>query len=344
MNRMGLPGILMLLMLLAWPRAAHADTTCTATATAVAFGNVGNMAGSATPASMGISITCATSGLTLLANVRVRLCVGIGSGSAGTTLLPTRQLANASGDTLAFQLYTDAAQQVPWGLLQGGAPPAQDLQISYSAPLLGGSTTTSTTVYGLVPANQSLATGTYSSSFNQANVTLTYAYNEVVIGTPTMPASCTAPAATNRKTAINSFPFTATATVLPQCGSYLVTDMDFGSAAGRIGSAIDQTAQLTLTCVRRTPFNVSLDNGLYASAGTRRMRHATSSTAFIPYELYRNAARTQRWGNAIGTDTVAGTGTGVAQQITIHGRAPATGGALPVAGNYSDRITVTITY
>lgn len=333
-----------LLLLVTWAPQVRADTTCTAVASQVAFGNISNMAAAATPASMGVQITCSTSGLTLLANVRVRLCVGIGSGSASSAILPARQLVNTSGDSLAFQLYTDAAHQTTWGLLPGGTPPAQDLQLSYAAPLLGGSGSITTTVYGLVPANQSLATGTYSSSFNTANVTLSYAYNEVLLGTPTMPTSCTAAAATNRKTASNSFPFTATATVLPQCGSYLVSDMDFGNATGRIATPINQTAQLTLTCVRRTPFNVALDNGENASGSTRRMRNASSSTALIPYELYRDAARTLRWGNTVGSDTVPGTGTGTAQQITIYGRAPATSGALPVAGSYSDRVTVTITY
>lgn len=344
MTRAAWLGVLVMLVLLAWPGSARANTTCTATASAVAFGNISNMAASATPANMGVTITCTTGGLTLLANVRVRLCVGIGSGSASTAVLPTRQMTNANADTLAFQLYTDAARQVPWGLLQGGSPPAQDLQLSYAAPLLGGSGSVTTTVYGQVPANQTLATGSYSSAFNTGNVTLTYAYNEVLLGTPTMPGSCTDATATNRKSASNAFPFSATATVLPQCGSYLVTDMDFGTAAGRIATPINQTAQLTLTCVRRTAFNVSLDNGLHAAGSTRRMRHATTTTAFIPYELYRDSARLQRWGNTVGTDVVAGTGTGVAQQVTIYGRAPAITGALPVAGNYADRITVTITY
>ena len=344
MIRPGVLAVLVLLVLLAWPRTTRADTTCTAAATTMAFGNISNNAASATPSTMGITITCATRGLTLLANVRVRLCVGIGSGSASSAVLPFRQMANASGDALAFQLYADAARQVPWGLLQGGSPPAQDVQLSYSAPLLGGSGSGTATVYGLVPASQTLASGSYSSAFSAGNVTLTYAYNEVTIGTPTVPASCTAAAATNRKSATNSFPFTATATVLPQCGSYLVTDMEFGTVAGRISAPIDQTAQLTLTCVRRTAFNVSLDNGLHALGSTRRMRHATNTAAFIPYELYRDSARQQRWGNMLGSDVVAGVGTGVAQQVSIYGRAPATTGALPVAGNYADRITVTITY
>lgn len=344
MTRPALLGALVLLMLLAWPPAAQADTTCTAAATTMAFGNISNTAAAATPSTMGITITCSTSGLTVLADVRVRLCVGIGSGSASTAVLPLRRMLNPSGDALAFQLYTDAARQVPWGLLQGGSPPAQDVQLGYAAPLLGGSATATTTVYGSVPANQILASGSYSSAFNAGNVTLTYAYNEVLVGTPTMPASCSAAAATNRKSATNSFPFSATATVLPQCGSYLVTDMEFGTVTGRIAAPIDQTAQLTLTCARRTAFNVALDNGLHALGSTRRMRHATNATAFIPYELYRDSARQQRWGSTLNSDVVAGTGTGVAQQVSIYGRTPAGSGALPVAGNYADRITVTITY
>jgi len=44
----------------------------------------------------------------------------------------------------------------------------------------------------------------------------------------------------------------------------------------------------------------------------------------------------------VGTDTVAGTGTGALQSLTVYGQLPANQKVLP--GSYSDTITVTITY
>jgi len=78
----------------------------------------------------------------------------------------------------------------------------------------------------------------------------------------------------------------------------------------------------------------------------RRMRFTApdSSVYYIPYELYRDAARSPRWGNTIKTHTQAGTGTGAAQSLTVYGRAPPTTGAIPAQGSYNDVITVTITY
>jgi spore coat protein U-like protein len=62
----------------------------------------------------------------------------------------------------------------------------------------------------------------------------------------------------------------------------------------------------------------------------------------VNYSLFRNATRTQVWGQTIGTDTVTGTGTGANQALTIYGRVPAQ--AVPPPGTYTDTVTVTITY
>ena len=67
-----------------------------------------------------------------------------------------------------------------------------------------------------------------------------------------------------------------------------------------------------------------------------------SGAAQLTYALYRDAARTLNWGNTVGTDTLAGTGTGSAQASTVYGRIAA--GQLPAPGGYVDTITATITF
>ena len=57
---------------------------------------------------------------------------------------------------------------------------------------------------------------------------------------------------------------------------------------------------------------------------------------------YRDLARTLPWGSTIGTNTVAGTGTGSAQAYTAYGHVPAQ--ATPSAQTYTDTIVVTVTY
>jgi spore coat protein U-like protein len=48
------------------------------------------------------------------------------------------------------------------------------------------------------------------------------------------------------------------------------------------------------------------------------------------------------WGNTVGTDTVAATGSGAAQSYTVYGRITAQ--TTPAPGTYTDTITVTVTY
>lgn len=67
---------------------ARADTTCTASApTTLPFGTITNGASGVTDASMTITITCSTAALSLLATASVRMCIGLGTGSTGATLL-----------------------------------------------------------------------------------------------------------------------------------------------------------------------------------------------------------------------------------------------------------------
>jgi spore coat protein U-like protein len=66
-----------------------------------------------------------------------------------------------------------------------------------------------------------------------------------------------------------------------------------------------------------------------------------SGSALVPYELYQVAGGTTFWGNTPGTDTVAGTGTGSAVPLSVHGKLTSTN--FP-AGTYEDTVTATVTY
>ncbi|MEN5071513.1 spore coat U domain-containing protein [Stenotrophomonas sp. TWI1183] len=341
--------IVLAVMASCWAAPARAATTCTATPpTALAFGTITNGAATPTNATTSFTITCNTAALSLLGSASVRACLKIGTGSTGSTLLPTRSMTNATADPMAFQLYTNAARTTVWGAVPGASPPAAVVTLSYSVPLItGGSGAQSVTVYGQIPAAQVLSAGAFTSSFTAANVSLEYAYNESIIGTAQPPTLCTSTSGVSgHKTADGAFPFTVSANVLPQCSTYVTTDMDFGSNAGAISANLDRTSTIGLTCINRTAYSIGLNNGQNASGNVRRMRFTApdSSVYYIPYELYRDAARSQRWGNTINTDTQAGTGTGAAQSLTVYGRAPPTTGAIPAQGSYNDVITVTITY
>ncbi|USJ01148.1 spore coat U domain-containing protein [Xanthomonas prunicola] len=325
---------------LAPTQVARADTTCTATlGTSLAFGNVATNGTSDAVATLNVS--CSTAALSVLGYAQVSLCLDLGPGSASGGLYAPRQLRNTTGDSLDFQIYSNASRTQIWGATASTTPSPVLLTLSYGVPVItGGSQTTSVTLYGRIPANQILSIGNHTSSFGGADTVLRYSYNESVIGMPPAPSSCTA-GGSGAKTASNAFPFTASANVPARCNTYVTTDLDFGSIAGSINSAIDRTSTISLACTNRTAWNIGLDNGVNASGGTRRMRHASSAN-YVTYQLYRDAGRANLWGTTIGVDTLAGTGNGVTQTVTVYGRAP--GAQLPIAGAYNDTVTVSITY
>ena len=68
-----------------------------------------------------------------------------------------------------------------------------------------------------------------------------------------------------------------------------------------------------------------------------------NGTATLGYNLYTTTGDTTVWGDGTGsTASVAGTGTGSNQTLTVYGKIPT--GETSLSGTYSDTITATITY
>ena len=110
---------------------------------------------------------------------------------------------------------------------------------------------------------------------------------------------------------------------------------------GVLTANTDATGTLGVQCTTSTPYTVSLDAGAGTGA-TTTTRKLTAGAATVDYALYRDSARTLVWGDTIGTNTVAGTGNGSSQSLTVYARVPAQ--STPAPGSYSDAVNVTITY
>ncbi len=123
---------------------------------------------------------------------------------------------------------------------------------------------------------------------------------------------------------------------VPDWCSVSATAVNFGSY---IGSQLDSTGAVIVTCTNGTAYIIDLDYGQNYSGGNRRMIDSTS-TYFLVYDVYSDSNRTTRWDFAGGS----GTGTGTAQSHTVYGRIP--GGQLAGAGvgSYSDTIMITVNY
>lgn len=132
-----------------------------------------------------------------------------------------------------------------------------------------------------------------------------------------------------------------TATVVNNC-VVTASPMAFGTLAGLGTTNIDTSATVSLACTPDAAYDVSMDVGLNASGSQRRLVNGADAAQLIPYSLYTDAARTTAWGSAVGS-TVAGTAVGGAATLTAYGRIPSTAAAV-TAGNYSDTVTVTVTF
>ncbi|MGE4349403.1 MAG: spore coat U domain-containing protein [Candidatus Berkiella sp.] len=109
-----------------------------------------------------------------------------------------------------------------------------------------------------------------------------------------------------------------------------------------VGTEVDGQTTLDITCTAATAYTVALNagNGIGATVATRKM---TSGANTLDYALYREAARTSIWGTTEPTETVAGTGTGAAQTLTVYGKILSGQTTVP-AGTYTDTVTATITF
>ncbi|MDO5691467.1 MAG: spore coat U domain-containing protein [Pseudomonadota bacterium] len=140
------------------------------------------------------------------------------------------------------------------------------------------------------------------------------------------------------------FSITVNATVKSNCRvtTSQIPDLSFGPQS-QWNAEHDATTAFAVQCTKTTPYRIGLDAGQNAVASQRRMKWQGGAD-YIRYDLYQDAGRNSLWGNttAAPSDTVSGIGTGAARDYTVFGRVPA--GQNPAAGDYLDRVTITVSY
>jgi spore coat protein U-like protein len=134
------------------------------------------------------------------------------------------------------------------------------------------------------------------------------------------------------------------ATVATNCLLTSAT-MNFGTYTPGNGNR-NANGAVQVRCTNGMPYTVGLGTGL-APGATELNRSMQRGAVLLSYLLFRNAPRTQNWGQTLVADRVAGVGggMGVNRLHRIFGRIPDAGGnLLAVAGGYTDTVLVTITY
>ena len=113
----------------------------------------------------------------------------------------------------------------------------------------------------------------------------------------------------------------------------------FGTYDTFSASNLDSTGNIAVTCDLGTSYTVSLTPG----TGSYASRTMTSGGDVLSYNLFVDPTRQVVWGDGTGgTFTVSGAGTTMAVSHTVYGRVPS--GQNASVGNYSDSITVTVTF
>ena len=117
---------------------------------------------------------------------------------------------------------------------------------------------------------------------------------------------------------------------------------NFGNYDTLTSFPLDTTGDITITCDSDVSFIVRLDPGINSggSYSPRRMQ-LPGGTWTLGYNLYRNTARTEIWGDGT-NNTFLRTGTGSVNPtvLSVYGRIPP-GQRVPV-GNYADTVTVIV--
>jgi spore coat protein U-like protein len=120
-----------------------------------------------------------------------------------------------------------------------------------------------------------------------------------------------------------------------------------GAGAGRLhdhddsfsATPEDATGTIQIDCNPRENIQVTLSKGSSSTYTTRTLKNGTNA---LNYNLYRDSARTQIWGDGTGGSSIQSNNNVRTRTYTTYGRAPAAQDAS--VGAYSDTIIVTVIF
>ena len=213
------------------------------------------------------------------------------------TYTPRTMLNGA--ESVDYNLFLDAAGVTIWGDNSGGTVA---YEVYNGTP---GDKTFTDVIYGILPAAQDLAVGTYTDT-----VFATLSWNNGAGSRP--------PVA-----------ITITVTVIPECRVDSFS-LDFGTYDPFSATAASQSAPLKVYCTRNTTANVVLNSGSFPLGLQRRMM--SGGGVFLNYDASL----------PISSGTSTSTLVPVAGGFTVDGTVPAAQDAS--VGSYIDTLVATVNY
>lgn len=250
--------------------------------------------------------------------ITYKMCLVIDStGPSGND--PRSMISYNPETLLKYHLYYDAARayKIP-GSDRKNQAQCQTFQVEAGQ----GNPSTPIKIYGQVLAGQVVPARGYTTNSVNLKLYSTFRYGSV---TPSNEEVFANSNTGNNNLIVNS-------NYENSCLIQSATDIDFG-AVEHLKNPLFGSGLIRLACPAGTSMQVSLDNGINALGTQRRMRNAVGS--YIQYNLYKDASRSQTWqGNVFyPVDN---------QSVPVYAAVSAQ--TISTVGQYSDTITVTLTY
>jgi spore coat protein U-like protein len=249
--------------------------------------------------------TYVTGTITVKCTSNVTYYVGLNAGTTSGSTITNRRMTGPLSALLSYNLTSDASYTANWG---------NSSTTGWVSRAANGNAQ-ALTVYALIPAKQNVVSGSFTDTI-----------------------TATVSRGTGGEGGTTSTTFTVTGSVVKTC-AVSANPLSFGVYSGML---VDSTSTISVTCTTSATYNVGLSAGTATEATVAKRSMIGPGGALLGYKLFSNSAYTINWGNTVGTDTVAGTGNGLAQSLTVYGQIPA--GEPGAPGAYTDTIIATITY
>ncbi len=142
----------------------------------------------------------------------------------------------------------------------------------------------------------------------------------------------------------SSATLTVSATVKKNC-IITTTSINFGvyhAITTNRTAPLDATGTITVACTKGSEAKIELNDGQNSPGRPRRMSQS-SGREYLEYDIYKNASRTDVWGNGVFDRMDIGPAPSRHPRVfTTYGRVP--GGQDAVVGSYTDTVVATVLF
>lgn len=275
-----------------------------------------------------VSVQCRNNG----GDTKLSVCLNIGTGTAGGSVITDRKIKSPSGDTLPINITTTNGEI--FGSYYSGKTAVQlpEASIKRNATYTFNPVPITVAIGSGAPATAT--TGRYTSSYAGIHTAMTIEANNFwpnCLNVEPRPGQL--------------FEFSVSANVPDFCEvTSKINNMVFPETAGIQDVRKTATTSVQVRCTNGTPYRINLSpsNGSTTGVGKLSAISPAGNTDQVEYRLFQDeSASTTPWGNQP-MNGKQGTGSGEPQTMNIYGAIAPNLNATP--GDYKDTVVLTVSY